>query len=55
MRATYFEPQIELVRFDCADIVASSALFGSFFLKPINAPTSDTPNVSVESGELDTF
>ena len=53
MKATYFEPQIELVRFDCADIVASSFSFLGFTVKNINAPTGDTS--TVESAELDTF
>ena len=58
MKTTYFEPQIELVRFDCTDIVASSTpLFASFFRKPLNASSSEgTPSVpTAESGELDAF
>ena len=55
MKSTYFEPQIELVRFDCADIVATSGIvsFTGFNMKPINAPSGDTS--TVESAELDTF
>ena len=57
MKTTYFEPQIELVRFDCTDIVASSTpLFASFFRKPLNASSEGTPSVpTAESGELDAF
>ena len=58
MKATYFEPQIELVRFDCADIVAASGppSFASFFRKSLNAASQATPSVpTAESGELDVF
>ena len=58
MKATYFEPQIELVRFDCTDIVASSGpSFASFFRKTLNAATPEqTPTVPTDaSGELDAF
>ena len=57
MKSTYFEPQIELVRFDCADIVASSTPpIATFSWKPLNAASPEgTPIVPTEAGELDTF
>ena len=58
MKATYFEPQIELVRFDCTDIVASSgeSPFATFFWKPLNAASSgQTPTVPTDPGEFDAF
>ena len=54
MKSTYFEPQIELVRFDCADIVATSGLPLGFTVKNINAPSGDSPS-DVPTNELDTF